>query len=127
MPNLAFSSDIITCSLNQVAIGQRIQDGYINATAICQAAGKRWKALRGQPGDSGLYRGTGNFLDAGIPASELIQTLKGGNPSRQGTWVHLILIICVHLSCCLYMTMTYGTAAAFFARHGLTFPAAELI
>jgi putative transposase len=35
--------------------------------------------------------------------------------------------ICVHLSYCLYMTMIYVTAATFFARTGLAFPAAELI
>ena len=98
MPNLAFSSDIITCSLNQVAIGQRIQDGYINATAICQAAGKRWNHYAENQGTRDFIEALAS--DAGIPASELIQTLKGGDPSRQGTWVHRVAI-CVHLSGCL--------------------------
>jgi hypothetical protein len=36
------SQDIIVHSLNQVAIGQRVHDGHLNATALCQAAEKRF-------------------------------------------------------------------------------------
>lgn len=65
---------------------QRPSDGYINATAMCKAVGK-------QAGDYGRLGTTTAFLhalaaDTGIPVSELVQVVKGGNPEEQGTWVH---------------------------------------
>ena len=67
-------------------IYQRPTDGYINATAMCHAAGKRWF-------DYSRLTTTTAFVtelatETGIPASVLIQTLKGGDVSVQGTWVH---------------------------------------
>lgn len=67
-------------------VQQRATDGYINATAMCRAAGKMW----------GHYRensSTKAFLvaleaDIGIPISGLAQSMKGGDPRLQGTWVH---------------------------------------
>jgi len=67
-------------------ISQRAKDGYINATAMCTAAGKLW----------GHYReatSTKRFLielstDIGIPITDLVQSIKGGKPALQGTWVH---------------------------------------
>lgn len=67
-------------------IHQRPNDGYINATAMCQAAGRLW----------GHYRenvATNAFLDAlasdiGMPISVLVQSIKGGDPRLQGTWIH---------------------------------------
>lgn len=69
-----------------VMIYQRPVDGYINATSMCQAAGKKWN-------DYYRLTTTAPFLvalssEAGIPASELIQSLRGGDPHTQGTWVH---------------------------------------
>lgn len=65
---------------------QRPEDGYINATAMCQAAGKRWN-------DYSVLASTKPFLDAlatetGIPVSGLAQSHKGGDVRLQGTWVH---------------------------------------
>lgn len=67
-------------------ISQRITDGYINATAMCKAAGKKIN-------DYGRLSTTQAFLkelssETGIPASGLVQIIKGGNPQFQGTWVH---------------------------------------
>jgi hypothetical protein len=67
-------------------ISLRAKDGYVNATAMCKAANKMWADYR-------RLRTTEEFLaelesDMGIPISELIQSLKGGNPELQGTWVH---------------------------------------
>ncbi len=78
------SLQLIHHKVNEVAIDQRHTDGYINATAMCKAAGKKWSHYWERPQ-------TQEFIvelasDAGIPASELIQTLKGG--IVQGTWVH---------------------------------------
>ncbi|CAA7619930.1 conserved hypothetical protein [Magnetospirillum sp. LM-5] len=67
-------------------IAQRPTDGYINATAMCKAGGK----LLGHYLENGS---TQKFLgvltaDIGIPISDLIQKAKGGDPGKQGTWVH---------------------------------------
>jgi len=67
-------------------ISQRVTDGYINATAMCQAAGKKIN-------DYGRLSTTQAFLnelssDTGIPATELVQIIRGGTPHLQGTWVH---------------------------------------
>lgn len=71
---------------NEVSISQRLMDGFINATALCQASGKNIN-------DYSRLRTTSQFLDelsseTGIPVSELIQSVKGGDPRFQGTWVH---------------------------------------
>jgi KilA-N domain len=68
-------------------IEQRARDGYINATATCKAAGKNWFDYRRQKTTQPYLDALG--AEAEIPASELIQSLKGrGDLSLQGTWVH---------------------------------------
>lgn len=67
-------------------IAQRQFDGYINATAMCAAVGKKFN-------DYTRLASTKEFVEAlnsdtGIPVTELIQTVSGGDPSRQGSWVH---------------------------------------
>lgn len=86
MTNLATSSDIITHSLNQVAIGQRTRDGYINATAMCQAANKRMgNYLQNQETKAVLEELS---RSAGIPADQLVQTITTGPNEQRGTWVY---------------------------------------
>ena len=79
------SLTLIPHELNATVINQRRQDGYIHATAMCQAAKKRWH-------DYIRLETTTKYLealasDAGIPASGLINSLRGGS-GDQGTWVH---------------------------------------
>ena len=68
-------------------IPQRPRDGYINATLLCQRAGKLF-------GHYFTNKQTKLFIEAlsadiGIPISGLVQVLKGGdNKHSQGTWVH---------------------------------------
>jgi KilA-N domain len=67
-------------------VEQRVKDGYINATAMCQAAGKQFN-------DYSRNATTKAFLEelaseTGIPVSGIVQSVKGGPPERQGTWVH---------------------------------------
>ena len=76
---------IVHRTSNQL-IQQRANDGYINATAMCKAANKQFN-------DYVRLKSTKPFVEAlmvetGIPVTELIQTLRGGNPELQGTWVH---------------------------------------
>lgn len=67
-------------------IAQRVTDGYINATAMCKACGKKIN-------DYGRLSTTHAFLTelssvTGIPVTGLVQTIQGGTPQLQGTWVH---------------------------------------
>lgn len=69
-----------------VVIYQRIQDGYVNATAMCKAVGKRWH-------DYIRLNETKEFVNelssvTGIPVTALVCTIQGGYPELQGTWVH---------------------------------------
>ena len=78
--------DLIPHDYRGEVIAQRARDGYINATAMCKAAGREFKHYREN-------RGTRDFLGAlsaevGIPTSELVQSISGGVPTEQGTWVH---------------------------------------
>lgn len=77
--------DCIKHQLDGQVIRQRTRDGYINATAMCKAAGKLW-------GNYNQTQTTREFLEAlatdiGISISELVQSVKGGS-GDQGTWVH---------------------------------------
>lgn len=80
-------SNIITLSTqNQQITFQRAEDGYINATALCQNAGKQF-------GHYNANQTTQAFLkelqaEIGITITELMQVQKGGEPHFQGTWVH---------------------------------------
>ncbi len=72
--------------VGSVSIDQRANDGYVNATALCQAGGK-------QLGHYLENKVTKEFLnelstDIGIPISQLVQIVIGGHPQMQGTWVH---------------------------------------
>ncbi|MBF0421101.1 MAG: KilA-N domain-containing protein [Magnetococcales bacterium] len=73
-------------NIDGIVIPQRAKEGYINATAMCQAAGKLF-------GHYNTLQTTREFLveleaDIGIPISKLIQVVKGGKPEMQGTWIH---------------------------------------
>jgi hypothetical protein len=67
-------------------IHRRQVDGYVNATAVCQANRKRWN-------DYARLERTEAYIaalaaDAGFPATGLVVSIKGGRPELQGTWVH---------------------------------------
>ncbi len=90
-------SDISTIerNFNGKKIKQRKSDGYLNASDMCKAVGKRWPDYR-------RLDNVQEFLDAlsldtkipvvQIPTTEqnqgLIETIQGGAPDKQGTWVH---------------------------------------
>lgn len=86
MPNHQYSLTLITHKVQDSAVDQRSEDGYINATAMCKAAGKLM-------GDYNRLAATQAYLeelssDMGIPISQLIQVLRPGGDGLQGTWVH---------------------------------------
>ncbi|MGL4619938.1 MAG: KilA-N domain-containing protein [Chroococcidiopsis sp.] len=77
-------SDLIFRNANDRAIAQRSSDGYIDATAMCKAAGKKFN-------DYMRLETTKDYLAAlsstsGIPDLDLIQVKHGG--SDRGTWIY---------------------------------------
>lgn len=84
-----YQLDIVDREYGGEVIRQRSSDGYINATAMCRAAGKEWSEYR-------RLRQTGLFFDAlaldlGVPQVQLFITYQGtpgGDRRNQGTWVH---------------------------------------
>lgn len=77
---------IIEREYKGIIIKQRAEDGYINATAMCKSHGKLW----GHYWDTQPAKDFAAQLsaDIGIAISELYQSLKGGVPGLQGTWIH---------------------------------------
>ena len=72
-------------------IPQRMADGYISATALCQSVGKRF-------GDYHALKSTQEFIaelsaQTKLPHDRLVHIIQGGNPQLQGTWVHPYLAI----------------------------------
>lgn len=72
-------------------IPQRVGDGYISATALCQSVGRRWSDYR-------ALKATGEFikeltLQTGQSEAQLIHIVSGGTPTLQGTWVHPYIAI----------------------------------
>jgi len=83
--------DLIPHKAQGTVIYQRPDDGYINATAMCQAAGKEWSGYR-------RLQTTQDFLAAlesvlQIHRTDLVRSISGGDPRLQGTWVHPQLAI----------------------------------
>ena len=77
---------LIEHPINGALIPQRPRDGYINATKLCQEVGKRLN-------DYHRTAQTQEFLEelssvTGIPVTELVQIVQGGDHRLQGTWVH---------------------------------------
>ena len=86
MPKAQLPLPYIPHAVDGTTVSQRRADGYINATGMCQAAGKNysdWSRL-------GTTRAFINELEDAlhIPRTELIQIVTGGYPQGQGTWVH---------------------------------------
>jgi hypothetical protein len=86
MPQFQISLPLVTYEIERELVHQRVRDGYVNATAMCKAAGKLF-------GDYARLKTTDPFQEElsavmGIPITELVQSFRGGSPALQGTWVH---------------------------------------
>ncbi len=84
--NVLQPSLFIEHEVDGAIVPQRPRDGYINATRLCQQAGKRLN-------DYMRLQQTQEYLDelmsvAGIPVTDLVEIRQGGDPIHQGTWVH---------------------------------------
>ena len=77
---------LISHEIDNTLIHQRAIDGFVNATAMCKAAGKKL-------GDYTRLSATQEFLKelasvTGIPATGLVLSIQGGRAELQGSWVH---------------------------------------
>lgn len=85
MPLHQYSLPLITHQVQNSIVEQRASDGYINATAMCKAAGKLFGHYRSNDTTEAFLQAL--EADIGIPISKLIQVVRGANVT-QGTWVH---------------------------------------
>lgn len=81
-----YDLQLIEHEVQGAPVQQRFRDGYINATAMCRVAGRLWGHYRENANTKAFL--TALEADIGIPISELAQSVKGGEPRLQGTWVH---------------------------------------
>ena len=82
----ADTGELIPRQIDGFVIHQRAKDGYVNATAMCKAAGK-------MIGNWGQNAETKKVLASltrsiGIPIDLLVDTIVTGDNERRGTWVH---------------------------------------
>lgn len=78
-------------TINDTCIALRLTDGYINATALCNACDKDIE-------DYIHRRATNEFMkelsrDTEIPVSQLIKPFESSNRVINGMWVHPLLAI----------------------------------
>ena len=76
---------LVSRSWNGTPISRRTTDGYVNATSMCKANGKRWKDYR-ESDRCQLYLDALESV-AGISVHALVESRSGG-AGGGGTWVH---------------------------------------
>lgn len=67
-------------------IQQRLNDGFINATAMCKAAGKEWANYNQNATTKDFLAELQGSL--GIPRDLVVQSVVTGPNEQRGTWVH---------------------------------------
>ena len=78
-------SDLVTRSWNNTPIARRTTDGYVNATAMCKANGRRWTKYRESDRANEYLEALSS--EARISVHALIESRTGGSDGG-GTWVH---------------------------------------
>lgn len=71
---------------NDAAIARRDEDGYANATAMCQANGKEWSNYKQLEHTQVYIQALSSSL--GIPTADLVITTTTGPNEFRGTWIH---------------------------------------
>ena len=71
---------------NDKTIRFRESDGYISLTDMAKATGKQFKHWNENKSSKAYLEALSSV--AGIPTTELIDTIQGGIPGNQGTWAH---------------------------------------
>ena len=70
--------------INGIAIERRESDGYINATQMCKAGGKKFDDYQQLKATQEIVQELS--MESGIPDLGIIKVLHGGN--HAGTWIH---------------------------------------
>lgn len=91
MPVRKTEFPIIRRTVNDTFIALRLTDGYVNATALCEACDKNLE-------DYICLEATKEFMkelskETNMQVSQLMQPFTSGNPTINGTWVHPQLAI----------------------------------
>ena len=80
-----FSLELIERRIQHSVIQQRSSDGYINASALCSAAGRQWYHYRREETAGGFLRALGKNLS--LTEAELTQTVQNSD-NTTAVWVH---------------------------------------
>jgi hypothetical protein len=106
--------EVILHTVNDVAIGLRADNGYINVTALCQAGAKRWpnftRLQECQDFIASLSRSTQ------IRADLLLETVATGPNEQRGTWAHPQLAI----RCAMWVSADFAVQVTSWVEHWLT-------
>ena len=74
---------------NGVEIQRRPADGFVNATAMCKAGGREWFSyFRTERTQAYIAALAAVPQICGTGIGGLVQSIQGGRPEFQGTWVH---------------------------------------
>jgi hypothetical protein len=80
------ASGLVVRTWNDAPISRRDSDGFADATAMCQANGKRWNHYQENERTTAYLQALAASL--GIPADQLVITTTTGPNHLRGTWVH---------------------------------------
>ena len=84
--NSTKASGLVVRTWNDAPISRRDSDGYADATAMCQANGKRWHNYERLDTSTDYLQALSDSL--GLPTTELVRTTTSGPNHLRGTWVH---------------------------------------
>ena len=85
--NFPQQSYLIEHEVGDAIVPQRPMDGYINATRLCQQAGRRFPAYHRNAVTQAFLKQLS--IEVQICTSNLVQIIRGrGDAVQQGTWVH---------------------------------------
>ena len=85
-PNFQMTFAFIDRQIDNNIIQQRLLNGYVNGTAICKSANKLIGHYLANKTTQDFLKELSSVI--GIPITDLVQVIQGGEPSLQGTWVH---------------------------------------
>ena len=80
------ASGLVVRTWNDAPISRRDSDGFADATAMCQANGKRWPDYIRLDAASAYIAALGQSLN--LPADQLVLTTTSGPNHLRGTWIH---------------------------------------
>jgi hypothetical protein len=85
------TEDLMLREVHGIQVGQRRSDGYCDLTAMCQAWEKRLYDYTRLDKTKEYLEAL--FIETGIPANELIQTVRGAPETGGGSWGHPLVAI----------------------------------